>query len=284
MPVLGIRPPRRAGAEGFTLIELLVVIAIIAVLAALLLPALSATKEKARATACVNNQRQLTLACLMYVDDSGDLFPYNFGTAEIKQAVAQNQFVNWTSPVMSWELDADNTNAPLVTRGGIGPYTGGTPGIYRCPSDRAVSDVQRQAGWSARVRSISMNAMVGDAGRFTTSGRNVNNPYNRQFFKVAQVLRPANIFLFIEEHPDSINDGYFLNRDESYQWYDLPASYHSGGANLTFTDGHLERRRWRDPSTRPPPLPDAAKLPFAIPPDQQGDFEWLMERTSEAVY
>jgi prepilin-type N-terminal cleavage/methylation domain-containing protein/prepilin-type processing-associated H-X9-DG protein len=284
MPVTGIRKPRRARADGFTLIELLVVIAIIAVLASLLLPALAAAKGKARSASCLNNERQLSLACLLYADDSHDALPYNFGTAEIRQAVAQNQFVNWTSPLMNWELDSDNTNTTLVIRGGIGPYAGGAPSIYRCPSDAAVSDVQRRAGWSARARSFSMNAMIGDAGQFTRYGNNVNNPYNRQFFKLTQIRRPAQIFVFIEEHPDSINDGYFLNRDESYRWNDLPASYHNGGANLSFADGHLERHRWQSPSTRPPPQPDAAHLPFAIAPAERGDFDWLLAHTSEDSY
>ena len=162
--------------SGFTLIELLVVIAIIAVLSAMLLPALAHAKARGQATVCLGNLRQISLACAMYVDDAKDTLPFNFGSAEIRQRVSKGDFSNWNSTVMSWELDSDNTNSVLLTQGGIGPYTSRSAKIYRCPNDTVVSDLQAGQGWSARVRSLSMNAMVGDAGEFSRSGANVNNP------------------------------------------------------------------------------------------------------------
>jgi prepilin-type N-terminal cleavage/methylation domain-containing protein/prepilin-type processing-associated H-X9-DG protein len=277
-------PNKRVGRSGFTLIELLVVIAILAILAALLLPALASAKAKGHAIFCLNSERQLGLACLMYADDFNDRLPYNLGAAEIRRLEAQNQYPNWSTPVMSWELDADNTNSVLLTAGGIGPYAGSAARIYRCPSDAVVSDIQAQAGWTARVRSISMNAMVGDAGEFSQSGANVNNPYYKQFFKQAQIPQPAQIFVFIEEHPDSINDGYFLNHVNQLQWSDLPASYHRGAVNLTFADGHAELHKWLFASTQPPARPDAAHLPFAVRVSERGDFDWLMQRTTVYSY
>ena len=85
----------------------------------------------------------------------------------------------------------------------------------------------------------------------------------------------------MEEHPDSINDGYFLNRGLAAGWTDLPASYHNGGANLTFADGHAEFHSWTLPSTKPPSQPDAAGLPFPLSPNDRADFYWLLRRTSE---
>ena len=86
--------------------------------------------------------------------------------------------------------------------------------------------------------------------------------------------------MLTEEHPDSINDAYFLNKPDSMQWIDLPASYHHGAANLAFADGHLESHKWRFASTKPPPRPDAAHLPRPVPLMERADYDWLMEHTT----
>lgn len=265
---------------GFTLIELLVVVAIIAILAAMLLPALASAQARGQSTTCLSQLRQLAIAVSLYTDDSGDALPYNYGPAEIRNKVAAGKYESWTSSIMTWDLEPDNTNSVLLTRGGIGPYTGNSPRIYRCPTDSTLSDIQSQSGWTARVRSTSMNAMIGNAGDFSRSGENLNNPHYRQFFKLTQIPEPARIFVLIEEHPDSINDGYFLNQFYSGKWMDLPASWHQGGANLTFADGHAERRKWLQQSTKPPSRPFQAHLPISIPAGERADYSWLMARTS----
>jgi prepilin-type processing-associated H-X9-DG protein len=186
---------------------------------------------------------------------------------------------------LDWNTtNPDNTNTVLLTEGGIGPYTSRSARIYRCPVDSVVSDLQAKAGWTARVRSISMNAMVGNVGEFISAGANVNNPDYRQFLTLGQIPQPARIFVLIEEHPDSINDAYFLNKPDSHQWLDLPASHHNGAVNLAFADGHLETHKWRFASTKPPARPDAAHLPLPVPAAEDADFEWLMERTTIDSY
>jgi prepilin-type processing-associated H-X9-DG protein len=204
--------------------------------------------------------------------------------AEIKKFEAQGLFWNWTTTVLNWEKDPDNTNTVLLTQGGIGPYTSSTAKVYRCPNDSVVSDLQSQAGWTVRVRSVSMNAMVGNVGQFMMGGANVNNPYHRQFLKVGQIPQPAQIFVLTEEHPDSITDGYFLNQPDNYRWLHLPGSYHNGGANLAFADGHLETHHWRFASTKPPNHAYAADLPRPVPATEQADFDWLMDRTTIDAY
>ena len=265
---------------AFTLIELLVVIAIIGILAALVFPALAKARTKGYSVLCINNSRQLTLAWLMYAGDNADRLAYNLGGKPDRSTFAPNTNVNWVSGIMSWELDSDNTNSTLMTGAALGPYVDRNPRVYKCPLDRALSKEQRAAGWSERVRSYSMNAMVGDAGALIKWGWNVNNPDYQQFFTLSSISNPDRIFVFVEEHPDSINDGYFLNVPDDSQWVDLPASYHDGGCAFSFADGHAEIHKWMSSETLRPPAPDAALLPFSFSEAGRADFKWIAERTS----
>src|SRR5206468_8931957 len=75
-------------------------------------------------------------------------------------------------------------------------------------SDVCSSDLVAASG--PRIRSMSMNSLVGDPGELT----NRYNPAYVQFFKSAELITPAQIFVFLDEHPDTINDGFFMNRLE----------------------------------------------------------------------
>jgi prepilin-type N-terminal cleavage/methylation domain-containing protein len=281
-----------AARRGFTLVELLVVIAIIAILAAILLPALARAKARARAIVCLNNTRQLELAWQAYASDNNDALPYNLGMAGSSLRTP----LNWVNNVMTWDLSGDNTNLTTLADSGLGPFAGGSTRIYRCPADNALSAVQRAAGWETRIRSYSMNALIGNAGNFSTNGYNVNAPDYTQFFKLTQIPHPSEIFVFLDEHPDSIDDGYFVERvpAETYnyssahdpqdsgdkQWIDLPATYHDRATAMSFADGHSALHRWTQAGTYRPPLPDAASLPISIPASQGADFDWVLDHMS----
>src|SRR5262249_34686114 len=147
--------------RGFTLVEMLVVVAIIGILAGILLSALTRSKARAQGMFCMNNTRQLTVAWVIYADDHSGRLSYNLGKGD------HSMPRNWANSVLDWELSPDNTNSATLVETGLGPYVGKATAVYRCPSDYVLDPRQEQAGWTSRVRSYSMNAMVGDAGNFS---------------------------------------------------------------------------------------------------------------------
>jgi prepilin-type N-terminal cleavage/methylation domain-containing protein/prepilin-type processing-associated H-X9-DG protein len=286
MPTPAHNPQRQA----FTLIEVLVVIAIVAILAALLLPALTKARERGLAIVCLNNTRQLAVACQLYTDDHNGMLPYNLGMSGHPESSYRTD-LNWVNNVMTWDVSSDNTNTATITKAALGSYVSGNAAVYRCPSDHALSAVQSATGWNNRIRSYSMNALVGNAGAFSTNGYNSNDPGYRQFFKLAQMPRPADIFVFLDEHPDSIDDGYFVNKQTASgayassvvtypEWTDLPGSYHNRSAAFSFADGHSSLHRWQGARTACPSVPNGANLPMAVYKSDLTDFQWVLEHMS----
>ena len=265
---------------GFTLVELMVVIAIIGILVTLLLPALQRSKDRARAITCMNNKKQLTMAWTLYSSDNDERLAYNLGSDSTVTGWAAKSNPNWVNNVMDWELSPDNTNTDFINSSLLGLYLNYSTTLFRCPSDSALSDVQKHAGWHyGRVRSVSMNAMVGDPGNALQWGVNTNNPDYSQFLRESDIPAPSSIFVFLDEHPDSIDDGYFLMKDND-QWVSLPGSYHSSGGSFSFADGHAVIHRWVNASTVRPPFPDAAGLPISLRGNQLDDYNWVLRHSS----
>jgi prepilin-type N-terminal cleavage/methylation domain-containing protein/prepilin-type processing-associated H-X9-DG protein len=219
--------------RGFTLIELLVVIAIIAILASMLLPALAKAKTKAQGVFCMNNTKQVMLAYLMYADDNRD------------RVINAADWVggSW----LTWGTDPDNTNLVKLlddTAAPLAKYFSKSRNLYKCPADRFVSPPQRAKKWTERVRSISMNAFSGWPTPDDPSSFNKYKPYQ----KTSDPNSPTGIFVVLDEHPDSINDGWFIpvgaNWGGAYAWCDFPSTLHNGACGFAFLDGHSEIKKW----------------------------------------
>lgn len=286
-------PPlsRREHSPAFTLIELLVVIAIIAILASMLLPALSKAKAKAQGIQCLSNNKQLITAWHMYSLDYRDHVANNFTVPGTQNTIADGKFANWVNNVIDWSLTPDNTNVDYVRKGVLANYTANAIGIYECPGDNYLSPPQRKAGWARRIRSNSMNALFGLTSDTTadssSDGHAWFNSSYVQYLKQTDVRQPANTWVTLDEHADSINDGFFIvSYPGASKWGDLPASYHNGACGFSFADGHAEIHKWKSGTSIYPVHYDGS-LSFVRSFDAVGrnvDYQWYTDHTGYLLF
>jgi prepilin-type processing-associated H-X9-DG protein len=278
------RPGKRK--EAFTIIELVVVIAALGLLALTLLPALASSKTDNHALRCLNNERQLMSAIHIYTEDYNDYLPANDFPWQLPVAniLPRSNGANWAPGSMI--VSPDRTNTAILRDPSISQlynYLKDTD-VFKCPADPTTV-----------IRSMSMNNAVGTKwfnspsprgyypvdggwlpGSAYNAGQTIWRTYNRMSTMVAP--NPANLWVLMDEHPDSINDSVAFVPAVPNYLIDWPASYHNGAGNLVFADGHGVTHRWLDKDTLRPitgiPIPSTMFDPGNV------DTAWLAERTS----
>jgi prepilin-type N-terminal cleavage/methylation domain-containing protein len=202
----------RSDRRGFTLIELLVVIAIIAILASMLLPALARAKEAGKRIACTNNEKQLALSAIMWVNDNEDKFPPRGGNPKWPQLFSENY--------------ADMR-------------------ILVCPSDGPKAP-QSQA--SANIFDSTNRSYIINA--FNDVAAALSNNINGFEMPMSAIQETSETILFGEKANDSGH--YWMDWDQVDDQLQLEQSRHSssrsdsgaGGSVYAFADGSARFLRW----------------------------------------
>lgn len=140
--------------------------------------------------------------------------------------------------------------------------------IYHCPTDR--STIEDQSGnklSQLRNRSYNQSQSVNGCPEFDA----FMLTHIPCFKKLTQITAPnsAQCVVFIDEHEDTLLDAEFGMPTDYYdgtiKWWDMPSNRHSQGANLSFADGHVERRHWRVPKM-------CQGIPQSVPPAELPDY------------
>ena len=248
----------------------------------MLLPALAKAKGKALGISCMSNNKQVGLGWLMYAtDNDGYLAGSLGGRGKI-----------WVPGNLDFSSRKDNVDPSLLLdpkRGALlGKYLQNAE-VFKCPADKSTVRVGRET--LPRIRSISMSQSFGLNPR-QGGGAGQWLPYSsyRTYAKETDMGIPgaSNLFVFLDEHPNSINDAAFAvkcdARGGSARMIDWPASFHNGAGGFAFGDGHAEIKKWLDPRTIVPhknsngmPSPPGG---LNQPAPNSKDVEWMQDRAS----
>jgi prepilin-type processing-associated H-X9-DG protein len=249
LPKISTRSAPNAAAFAFR--DLVALLAAVAILAALHLPSHANHRIATKRATCLANLQQLTRGWLLYTEDNQGRFTGNLDGDAARQLSNSNR--TWAIGWLELHTSrADNTNWVALLHSQLGSYTRARD-VYRCPADFSAGPIPG-GGRELRVRSFSMNSYVGDRSQPYTAGY-------RQFRTLPDIvdLTPAQLFVFLDEREDSINDGAFFVEmagydppaPNSYRIVDYPADRHNRAGNLAFADGHTETWRWQDLRTAP---------------------------------
>ena len=255
--------------RAFTAVELLVVIAILVVFGTLLVPTFAHdNRNQAMAIRCLDNHSQLIKAWLMYATDSGDYVANNYTIPGIESSISKWKTSGvsdaWAPNIMTFGVQGvepmSTTNSALAQAGVLVPYHQRKIEIYHCPADNFLSAIQKAAGWRYRLRSVSMNSNWGRTDPSEPKNGASPNSWGygfpfRQWHRISEVRKPAERYVFVDEHANSINDGFFVvnwaGGGGEYPatsaggfWGDVPGFYHNNATPFGFSDGHTEMKRW----------------------------------------
>jgi hypothetical protein len=240
---------KRSGAglcHAFTRVDLAAVIVMLGVLAAMLVPVLGSGASKADALLCQGNMKRLILGWHLYASDNQErlVMLLQGGDAQFGAAAANRRNAPWALGWLDWSSSADNTNILLLTSdrySKLAKYLDNSPKVFKCPSDKYLSAPQRARRWTERTRSVAAGVGIGDGN--AESGP--FDPIYKHVRKMPELLfpSPAETLVYLDEHPDSINDPAFLYPRRT-AWVDQPASYHDAAGSIAFADGHTEVHRW----------------------------------------
>jgi prepilin-type processing-associated H-X9-DG protein len=237
-----------------------VILCLLALLISMVISSQAGARSGGQAIQCLNNLRQLISASSMYCADNRDSLPMVFHGGYVPGGNDPNR--PWVTGWLDWTTSHDNTNVTFLLDSryaSLAEYFAREKRIYKCPADVFISSAQSALGWKERVRSVSANLYVGQGNAWASGSWGApSGPNNLTIYKGAPkatdllIPGPGRTWVYLDEHPDSMNDGGLFAPNAATNLPDAPATYHDGAAGVAMADGHCEMHQWTGPTMTKP--------------------------------